>query len=237
MSMVGKIEGIGMASIAPVYQAPESGSAQAAPEVKEQGSQAEVRSTSPQEAVAVSADGDTLEASVAGQNASGVSGTLVTASEDGAVSVVGEEEEEKEVSTNGLDTKPSPAERAIEQNEAREEKKEAIGEREEDSEQITGLAGFTRQQVEQLYQQGKISRGDYDRNMAMREEREAESAEEDQTAAERVSNAQEAVGQAAETAQGVTESAALIEENKVLGEAIDRAAESGKLDVVKALFE
>lgn len=99
--------------------------------------------------VAISDDGDTVQASKAGRNASGTAGELVTASEDGAVTLV----------------------------EQPEDNIKAVEEVEEDDEntaqqKVSNLSGYSKQQIEQLYHEGKISRYMYDKNVEAREERE-----------------------------------------------------------------
>jgi len=100
--------------------------------------------------ISISEDGDTLQASKAGINASTTKGALVTASEDGAVTQIGVNKEIKE------------------NEDAKEAKEDAL----RDTKKVTSLAGFSKQQVEQLYRQGQITRYEYDKNMEQRAERE-----------------------------------------------------------------
>lgn len=117
--------------------------------------------------VSTSDDGDTLEATKAGINASATTGTLVAASEDGAVTQLDEnDEEENLVRTNLLS--PQTEERAFQTENTNIQPEDSAN----NQDQISSLAGYTKQQVEQLYIQGKISRHEYDQNMAARDARE-----------------------------------------------------------------
>ena len=131
--------------------------------------------------LAISTDGDTVQASKAGINASTTTGSLVSATEDGAVTQVSEEEKEELVSTNAMpgraDTRTvrdeqskSAAQMLLEMNANNEKTVNETNSNEE--QEVTSLAGMTKQQVEQLYREGRISESAYERNVQERADRE-----------------------------------------------------------------
>ena len=121
--------------------------------------------------IAVSEDGDTVQAT------------------ENSLNKLDEEEENKTVIRDGVpDDRENPiakmkeamekVKKAIAEKDEKAEEKEEEKAAEEFKQQITSFDGYTDQQLEQLYIKGEISKADYDKEMDSREEQKTSDAQE-----------------------------------------------------------
>ena len=191
---------------------------EAAPKVDEKNQNGQEEKERVDENVAVAAmssQGDDLKVTRDGMQSQAAGGTVQEQNEDGVVA----RKDEVRVTTNA-----DAAKILREQVEAAKEKANEdrlTGNEDEDEDeaaysQDVSLIGKTKQQVEQLYRNGDISRYEYDQNMQQREEKQAAN----QVDAEEEGN--------------VIEQAAGSEEAKIQNKAIFTAYENGNEDVMNA---
>lgn len=195
---------------------------------------------SQEDIVAISEDGDTLQASKAGINASTSSGALVIASEDGAVSQIENDSKPVDDSKNKNESKTVNVEETQSKSaeiiaEQIEEVKESAEERKaNNTSEVNSLAGYTKQQVEMMYLQGKISRYDYDVNMRQREEMAEDSQESSSETREEVIRSQISAQEAFAKSMGQISAQAQKVAN--MDQGIIDAYNNDRLDIVGDIF-